>query len=277
MNLVVPADFTTASRAAAGYASRIAEKTGAGMVLLHVYSPPVSRNSPVWPLDAEAARIISRETDQRMAQYFSDCLRSRSIRCKGKTRVGRLTDEIVMEAAEDSPSMIVMATSADCLMHAIFRESNTSGVIESTRSPVLVLPDGIQPRVPKKVTFATDCQPSDLDAMQGLASLCRKLNAELVVVHVNTFDEHRTHPSVEEFAWRARDLTGFDDISCHTVAAGNVPDGLTDYISMHHTDLMAFTLRKTSPWDQVFKRSLAEKILSRVRLPLLLYPSRVHP
>ena len=247
------------------------------MVLLHVYSPPVSKNNPVWPLDAETARVISRETDQRLAQYFSDCLKSRSVRCMGKTRVGRLTDEIVMEAAEDSPSMIVMTTSGDCLMHAIFRESNTSGVIESTRSPVLVLPDGITPRIPNKVTFATDCQLADLAAIEGLAPLCQKLNAELVVVNVRTPEGPQTFPSVEEFAWRARDLTGFEDISGHTVTSEDVADGIIDYITLQHTDLMTFTLRKTNPWNRIFKRSLAEKILSRVKLPLLLYPSRNHP
>ena len=277
MNLVVPADFTTAARTAAGYASRIAEKTGAGIVLLHVHTPPVSRNNPVWPLDAETTGSIRLETNQRMARYFSDCLKADQVRYEGKTRVGRLTDEIIMEAAEDSPSMIVMATSEDCMLHALFRESNTSGVIESTRTPVLVLPEGIHPRTPERVSFATDCQPSDLGAIELLASLCASLNAELTVIHVRTDDQGHDHPSVEEFTWRARERTGFDGISCLSVSAPDVTEGLIDHISSEPTDLMSFTLRKTSPWNKIFKRSLAEKILSRVKLPLLLYPSRKHP
>jgi len=277
MNLIVPADFTAAARTAVGFATKIAKRTGDKVILLHVYSPPVTRSNTAWPLDAETSRMISKDSDQRLGRYFGDTLNAENIHFQGKTRVGRLTDEIVIEAAEDSPSMIVMSTSSNTALCALFRGSNTSGVLESTRSPVIVLPEGIQPLVPQTVTFATDCQPGDLHALEHLISLCEKLNAEVVVLHVNTPEDGQTDHRVEKFTWRAREATGYEPISSYTVKAGDVATGLANHLANHRSDLLVFTQRKASIWNRLFKRSLAEKIIGLVRTPILLYPSRNHP
>ena len=277
MNLIVPADFTAASRSAVRFATRIAEKTGDKVILLHVYSPPVSKNNAVWPLDAEISRTIMKDTDLQMGRYFNDCLGGANNNCQGKTRVGRLTDEIVIEAAEDTPSMIVMTTSASGFCHSLFKGSNTSGVLESARSPVMIIQDGIHALVPQSVTFATDCQPGDMPAMENLVSLCEKLGAEVNVLHVNGSSNGQNGQTAESFTWRARDITGYEAISCHVVHAPDVLSGIRDYLAQHHSDLLVLTQRNTTVWNRLFQRSLAEKILGKMRTPLLLYPIKNHP
>ncbi|MFZ9980451.1 MAG: universal stress protein [Cyclobacteriaceae bacterium] len=271
MRILIPADFTDVSKRAAAYGAALAEKTGAEIYLIHVHKPSVSRNNLVYPLEADMHKDIKRETGLQLGEYYKELFREPYSRISGITRVGKTADEIVLEAARVTNSLIVMGTHSDGSIKQWINGSETAEVIEKTEGPVLVIPSEGKAGIPGKIAFLTGCDSYDLIALEKVVSLTGKLNADLFLVHVSADGKNGDRQVFQDFCNRVKLQTGYEKIYSQMVKDKDVINGIRRYTETHKPDLLAFNVRSKVLKKRLFQKPFTQIISTITGLPLLIF------
>ncbi|EYF03970.1 universal stress protein [Chondromyces apiculatus] len=133
--ILVPVDFESASLKAIHKAKELGARTGAEVVLLHVYQLPVYTYPGLEPtlmpgFHTEVSAAASRALEQLASQ--SGGLRS-------LLREGDAANEIIAAAEEVRPAMIVMGTHGRKGVAHLFLGSVAEKVIRKSETPVLTV------------------------------------------------------------------------------------------------------------------------------------------
>jgi nucleotide-binding universal stress UspA family protein len=135
--VLAPTDFSAASDAALKEATHEAAARGATLLLLHVIDAP-TYESPQRPVLLERFRRDARcELELR-----AERARTAGLACEVLLREGTTAAEILHAIDERVPELVVMAAQAMRGLQHFLLGSVTERVLQSSRSPVLVLPPG---------------------------------------------------------------------------------------------------------------------------------------
>jgi len=271
MRILIPADFTDLSKRAAAYGAALAEKTGAEINLIHVHKPSVSRNNPVFTLEAEMNSDISKESGLQLGEYYKELFHEPFSKITGITRIGKTADEIVLEAARVTNSLIVMGTHSDGSIKQWINGSKTAEVIEKTDGPVLVIPSEGKAGIPGKIAFLTGCDSYDLVAIEKVVSLTNALNAELFLVHIAPLNQNGDRQVFSDFCNRVKLQTGYEKIYSRIIKDEDVINGIRRYTETHKPDLLAFNVRSKVLKKRLFQKPFPQLISTVTGLPLLIF------
>jgi len=140
-NILVPLDFSEASKAALDYARELARMSGASLHLLHVVQDPFTQ-----PWAAEAYGISLPDVleqfvgiaKKQLTEALSEADR-RTFRATLATRVGTPASEIVDYAKTAASDLIVMGTHGHgVVVHALIG-SVAERVVRTAKCPVLTI------------------------------------------------------------------------------------------------------------------------------------------
>jgi nucleotide-binding universal stress UspA family protein len=132
--ILVPVDFSEASRKALPYAVSLAREFGAGLRLLHVVEP-----SAYYPFDQAHSKTMEAQLTKRMSARLDLMLQSYTIDATTQVRVGSAFQEIVQEAADQNADLIVLSTHGHSGLKHVFLGSTAEGVVRHAACPVLVV------------------------------------------------------------------------------------------------------------------------------------------
>lgn len=271
MRILIPADFTDVSKRAATYGAALAEKTGAEINLIHVHRPSVSRNNPVFALETEMHKDIRKETGLQMGEYYKELFHEPFSKITGITKIGKTADEIALEAARVTNSLIVMGTRSNGSVRQWITGSETAEVIEKTEGPVLVIPSEGKTGIPGKIAFITGCDSYDLVAIEKTVSLTNALNAELYLVHITPDGENGDLRVFQDFCSRVKLQAGYEKIYSQVVKDSDVINGIRRYTESHKPDLLAFNVRSKVLKKRLLQKPFPQKISTITNLPLLIF------
>lgn len=271
MRLVIPADFTELSKKAAYYGASLAEKLNAELTLVHIHQPPVSKNNPVYPMGADLENDIRKSTGIKLGDFYKEMFNQTSHSFTGVSRTGRTADEIVLEAARQENSMIIMATRRNDGIRQWTSGSRTAEVLEKTDQPVLVIPEDCPARIPERIAFITGCDSYDLFALKSLILLARSLDAEVFLIHISSLSKNGNHQVFKDFVDRVKFESGYEKIYSVAVRQNDVMTGVTEYLKNHQPDLLSFNTRKKIMKRRLLQKSFAEKLSRAAELPMLIF------
>jgi nucleotide-binding universal stress UspA family protein len=186
--ILVPVDFSEASRNAACYARALARRTGARLSLLHVVDPVSFDYSMVG-----ASEEVMRELSQARAAHARraiDTLVDSASAVNRELSEGDPATEILQRIESDETDLLVMSTrGAGAVKRVLGVGSVTLHVLASAECPVLTALDfGPRLLVDKGVILCgLDLGPSAARTLQWAATAAREFEARLVVVHATTF------------------------------------------------------------------------------------------
>jgi len=271
--ILIPTDFSANANNALEYAAEISHHAGAALLLLHVYTPIVSRSNVISALITDEVEDAKKEALDKL-EVLKKTLESeyQGISCKTRISVGESVEEILNTALEINADLIIMGTlGASNLARTLFG-SNTASVIESSPCPVLCVPAGSSFQVPKRILFATNFSYDDIQGVIKLVSIARPFKSEIMIGHVDTSTEEEVdESSMLKFIKEVELASGYNKFTQKIVSDHNVSMGLDLIIQESDVDVVALSTHKRNFFEKFYNPSLTKKISLYYNIPILVF------
>jgi nucleotide-binding universal stress UspA family protein len=271
MKMLIPTDFSANARHALNYAALLAKTMKARLILLHVYTPPVTRENIAYQIITQEIGSMLSDAKEKLQAIASAITDEYGIDCDQLVRMGNPVSEVVQEAETNQVDFIVMGTLGASGLSKIIFGSNTTSVMERATCPVLAVPANSSLALPAKIVFATNFEDNDLQTVKVLANITRSLKAELILLHVSKDNLQSDHDLIENFSKAVANEVNMDQPFYYVLHHENTQAGIDHFIDSVEADLLAVSMRKRSLFERIVAPSLSKKIAYQARLPLLVF------
>lgn len=188
--ILVPTDFSDASRNAYAFAVELSRKYGGKIDMLHVIpmfkylNESIGRLGLPLDMDKDIYPKLLTESEKRLNKEMMDNV-PEDLRGKALARVEMKASEcIIRMATEGQVDLIVMGSTGTTGGRDIVWGSTTERVVRNSKTPVLAIPKGSQPKEIDRILVPTDYSELSFNSLRGAASLASSLSAEITLFHV---------------------------------------------------------------------------------------------
>ncbi len=271
--ILVPTDFTEASRNAAIYATHFAEDMGGRVLLFHAYhaamAPTADAPTPV-TFDIEELRIDSLKLLSKEAAILT-AINGVQIDCF--TSLGFAEDEIMEIEKNEKPDFIIMGIKAAGAVSEFLLGSMTTDLMSKTQTPLIIIPEKSTYKRLRKIAFASDySMVPNIDELNQLKYMIKKFNAKLYILNV---EKEQEDIEVDKAIQMMKMENYFDDIEhSHNLPIDNdLIHGLNTFISDHEIDMIAMIPHKHNLLSRIFNESNSKKMAFHTSVPLIILHS----
>jgi len=265
--ILVPVDFSEASRNASVYAIEFAKAFNAEIVLLHaLFIPnPVGDFPGYIPL---SLTDMLQDNEALLQGEIESLSKNTDLRIDGYVRMGTATVIINDMVDEIKPDIIIMGMKGAGKTGGIFGSTVTS-CTRKAPLPVLVIPENEKYSPVKSICFASDFGkwPS-LSSYKTLAQIVNQSKAMLNIVHVAKDNEHM---GAEKISGKIKADLLFDKIDhrFHTVVNADVAKGLHDFVSENPIDMLVMVAHQHNLFERLFGTVHTKDMTYQANKPLL--------
>jgi len=270
--ILVPTDFSDKATRAIDFATLIAAKTKARLVLLHVLELPYGTNLQIDKIRREYERGAKISLKQAVDRIKVNLTGTRSVKIETTIRVGAPVTTIIKVAAELNADLICMGNRITSGLRRFVFDTNTSGVIDLANCPVLAATSKLPEVKLDTMMFATDFKENDIAVLQKATTLAKTFKSSVHVLHINTktgFDEKLRAIGFESLTRKAVD---YKNLHFKAVKNNDVELGLDKAIVEIHPDLIILIHQNRSFLDAVFGSNVVDDLVYRAEIPVLVYP-----
>ena len=264
--ILVPTDFSGASRNAEEYAASLAEVFGAEVGLLHVYREylPATVGPEPWTvttsgLHVENEKLINREVEYLKTKY--------SIEVRADVQNGSRSSTIKDVANETQADLIVMGIRGG-------RRNKIAGktvlnTVRKTKIPLLIIPDGSKFTPIKNIVLAVDFNEMiDNACFDALFEFYKKFNSSLRVLHVEEKAVELKASEVPERLHMSVVLSRFT-YQYDRIKSYEMEEGIQNFIDKHPADLLVLIAHHHTIYERLFETIHTKSLSFKIRLPLL--------
>ncbi len=287
--ILVPVDYSNASKKAVKFAVEIADMIKAEVKLLHVfYNPAID----VVPFDTSHAYQINlsnylHEIEQTARKQMASLVyetRKMAAVSKHKVKVsfslmnGLAQDEILSMSDKFKPGLIVMGSRGMGNQSGGLIGSVTAKIVSKSEIPVIAIPENsksIPVRQLKNVLYATDFDNYDQVALSKLINLMHPFNATLHIVHISigskkSWDKMKMD-SLKKFI---KEEYEHFPIKCKILVGDDIINGLETYMRDNTVDVIALTNHSRGILQSLFAPSVTKMIMHRISRPLMVFKAK---
>jgi nucleotide-binding universal stress UspA family protein len=276
-------DFSEASRAAIPVAAALANRFGAGLLLMHVVSPiPYGMASPeglicnTKPWEEIAERSLE---DLRHSPFFNGLRVTTAVRCGGTV------DETLDLIAREHVDMIVLGTHGATGGKKVLLGSVTEEICRRAPCPVITVSPHTDPhkvllRGIRHVLYATDLSEGSFAALPAALSIASENNSQITMLHVLSLAERElnatiiTKPLLDQMKRNVCKAAGnitFDFV----VDFGDAAETIVRYANELDAELLVIGIKPAFTGSSHFPGNVAYKVMANARCPVLTV--REHP
>jgi len=275
MNFIVPTDFSINAKIAAKYAVLLALATNADIRLLHITEPPLIGTDKLEAGYKEKVSLAKEDAAIRLEKLCSELNEeSNSIKCDYIIRVAEMSSEVIVSAAlNNKADFIFMGTRGAGAIKKLVLGSNTASVIEDSQIPVIVIPEKVSLKSPKKIVFASEFRDSDVNAVKQLSIIAASFDAEILILHIveNMVEEKAEFPIINFFSAQVQKVTSYPKISYRIFKSESIEKGIELFIDSVAADMIALSTRNRNPIEKLFSKSLTKELSFHSKIPLLVF------
>lgn len=268
--ILVPTDFSNAANNAAEYAVLLAQEMKAKVVLFHIYHVPVPATEvPIIVLGPEE---LQKDSETLLRKKAAHLKKYSGVEISYIARMGMAVDEILEE--EKKANLIVMGIRNVSKLSEFLLGSITTAILRKTNTPVLVIPENIKFKAPKKIVFACDYNPkTNYDTIESLNQLIKIFHSKLFVINIR---ENKKTVSMKEAGSGLRLENKINEIShiYHFKENEDIVEGLNKFISEKKADMVVVIPHKHNLLERLFHKSVSKKIAFHSHVPLLALPEK---
>ncbi len=268
-HVLFPTDFSPNSEKALPFAVEMARLFNADLTLFNSYKLPYSKSNLLVSM-VDRMKADSESELNKIKNKILEDKRYAHLNIKIDSRVGSFVPLIPKVAEDKRTNLIVMGTKGASSIKEIFIGSNTLEVIQTTKCPVLAIPENAEIKEIKKIAMATDLKKlNDPIQMEVLFKLARITNAPIEFVNVVRQQDESIAEEKAKQASLLEEMAGDIPTSIHFSSNEDIIDGLSNYINDKQPDLFAMLARKHSLFERIFTKSITNKLSFRTEIPLL--------
>ncbi len=266
-------DFSENAQKAFSYASRLAKKHSADLIMLHVFDLPTEWNYPQADTAMEMEREAVAESESKLKRLFDEHAgdQKENIRvnylARGNTSVVK---GILSEIKANDPGLVVIGTKGGSKVKETLVGSTAKALIKQAPVPVLTIPENAAGSNFEKALYATDFREEDITAIQHLTTLVRPFDGEITVVHISPHNEYKGDEKMDWFKDLVQDNISYAGIRFQLLLSDDIYEQLNSYINQAGFDLLAMLEKEREGIiDKFFHRDLVKKMEFHTTIPLL--------
>jgi nucleotide-binding universal stress UspA family protein len=266
--ILVPIDFSAASKNASQYAAALAMEVDAKVNLLHVNtissSPSTLKN---WKkLENEMKRTAEQGAVDLMEEIRYP------VKIDYHLASGYPLDKVVGEFVKDNKQdLVVVGTHGASGLKKSFIGSNAAAVINTATVPVLAIPTRARFKGINHILYATSMVRLD-EEIKVVARFAKKFNALITVVHVSMKNiKGRDHRNLVSILSR---MAGYKQINFAAVEGEDVTDGVLKVCKEIKPDVIAMFTHELSLYEKIFGKGITRNLAFETSIPLLSFKQK---
>jgi nucleotide-binding universal stress UspA family protein len=265
--ILCPTDFSPVSQNALLYAVDFAKKSKATLILFHTeFIPQYATEFHHEDINIPFENID--ELKERMEALIIQLkVASPDVNCTYVVEEGLVAENIALYANKHDIDLIIMGTSGVSGMEAIFTGSNSVRVMDKAKCPVLIIPEKVSYREPKRFVYATDLLDNEDEVVDRIITMIHACGGELELLHVKSEDALElvnSEASLGEIAGRYTQ----DNVRYKIIQGEDSISEIEDY-AKSQADILILAQRKKSFLEKLFSKNRAEAIAYHAEIPLL--------
>lgn len=267
MILLVPTDFSKPSRIAAQYASKLAKKFDAKLVLLHIIDVPGSQRSLLkWQKLQTAMVEIAEEDGKKLLAALRKPSRG-DIDITFEIVFGYPVADVVSRAVKKyNADMVVMGTQGASGLKKVLMGSNATGVIDACKKPVIVVPEGTVYKGVKRIVHSTDMLHVQKEVKE-LVAFAQLFDASIEVMHVKNAEGKPVDPARVQADLRKK--SGYPKIKFSLAKPGPIAKSIDEFVVSKKGDLLSMFTHQLSIREKLFDKSITRQMAFHLSVPLL--------
>jgi nucleotide-binding universal stress UspA family protein len=273
--LLITTDFGQGSTHSLEMAISLARQNHARLCVLHTYHFSSSNSFLGIPQDdTQQELIMSRKEAEINLLHWHDMIvkqfgKEGLPELKLKLVEGEVAEGILKAAEEEHVDLIVMNAHS---RHNFMGKIASSRAIEVSRHahcPVLVIPDKWDQKTIRSMVYAADLRKQEAGFIDTALQFAQVFGASLEVIHITP--ESEFHPGSVTDALMTRLHNEYQDKPVHfkMYKAENPVNGLEEYLSQQHTDLVVLAHEERYFWQRLFHKSVTEQLIKDAPTALL--------
>lgn len=276
--ILVPLDFTVASKNAFNYAIELAKLLKTELVLLNVVAPIAYDGiyaTEVIDFRQDRSTTYALEELKKLAIHYPNiddkALIEHNIQIQYKVKEGLCVPMILQTAKEIKADLILLGAKDRYPLTNFLFGSVSAELITSTTLPVLCIPENYTFQPIRQIAFATELEGEDYQIALQLRTLAKELKATVCPFFINQLPSDTSKEKEEE--WQTSSLPYTDEKAAKVtvVRETSVTKGIEDYLNLHPSQILAMYTYQRPFIQQLFHISTTQQMVANANIPLLVY------
>jgi len=268
-HLLSGTDFSDGGNNAVAYAAEIAHRRGATLHLLHAYKMQSSSATVLKGLN----EILEKDAKEALEGLKEAVLQSHpNLKLVLHAVYGVADEAINQKANELMVDLVLVGTRGKSLLDTLFFGSTSTALSKKIGRPLLLVPPACSFGVGSELTYATALRTDVLpDLLQFLINFGELMEKSFKVLHV--FDDH--HPLTlmqDQRLMHLQTNLNIPTTEQEMIHNENVVEAILQYVSQHKSAVLIMHLYHYGFLERLFIPSIADELLRKAKLPLLLLP-----
>jgi len=264
--ILVPTDFSAASRNATVYTASLAKDMQATVQLLHVYQdyPSGAMGPETWVVPLTEMRVyLNKQLNQELS-----FLEEKGITGSVKLEEGFRGQTIARVAEETGAELIVMGSKTE--NRSRFWGSTVNKVIRDSAVPVLVVPEDLSYRPLRNILLAVDFESMVTHSLFApLQAVSQAFHSSVTVLHVEKPEARLRGREVPQKLQLSQALSGFAG-RFETMEASKIEEGIREYTARHSIDLLVMVAHHHNLFKRLFGTVHTRAVSVSLQQPLLI-------
>jgi nucleotide-binding universal stress UspA family protein len=265
--ILVPVDFSPASRNAATFAAELAKLLHTRLLLFHAYMLPTPISEVPYAmvtvdnLQKENEDLIKKEADWLHDQF--------GLEVEWLVRIGIASDEVKTISKEKEIGLIVIGMKGAGGFDKIIG-STTTNVARKVKTPVLVIPHDATYTPIKHITYASDFSyKTTVPLFQPMLELARAFKAKVHILFIR--QTHGGDTELELTGKRSNEIIfeGLDH-EYAIIEEPSVNHGISSYLQQQKSELLVMVAHKHTFLERVFSKNHTTAMAYETHVPLLI-------
>lgn len=261
--ILVPTDLSDPAAHALRYASSLAGRLGARLLVIHADPFPADSTSPG---SRDARMAAAREA---LRQHVEPNVRA-AVPFDLRVVVGEPVDAIVDQVSESCAELVVMGTHGRTGVSRLMFGSVTEAVMRIVPVPVIAVnPLATDQADLEKILCPVNFTPACREALRHAAALASRSGAPLVLLH--TVDDEQAQVGVEErhrlHEWVPAELA--DRCEMKAISSAHEAERIVETAAKVRAQLIAFGVPAGRSPAEPLLGTIAERVVQHSRCPVL--------
>ncbi len=271
--ILLPTDFSSHSTCAYQFALELAQKSGAGLTLLHVIEPPYNFASEL----EETREVLKKFSLSRLKELkeSKSGIDLDKIEIDTRVRTGMTVPTVLEQIRKTGADLVVMGSKGATGLKKVLFGSIATDIMEKAPIPVLTVPDSESPPKIKKLLFTTDFRKGDLDNLKWLFELAGHYKAGVHALHVTRALDFETEIRYRGFEDYIRDHNALEKLKFDLVENDRLTDGIAGFLNKNPVSIIAINRYYKSLYQALLKKDHTREIIDHFRMPIIVLPGSV--
>lgn len=264
-------DYSKNSVSALRIAHIFAKKFNAKLIIMHVFEMPISLASTVTVTYLKKEKKLYVENRAKLKEFFTKHLDITDMDLNFVVYEGTSVSSSILEKAiKFNADLICVGAKGASVLKELLLGSTANALLKKSPCALLVVPTGGEKTELTKMVYATDFEQADIFAINKLAKIAKKFDAQIRVVHITTRNEYDGEGQMEWFKETLKQKVDYAKMEFDLVFSEKVFEDLLWYLENAQADLLVMLERKESTFYQkYFQPDMVQKMVKNSPVPLL--------